>query len=120
MHALARLIQQRRREDPTLTFARIAELSGGAISPSLAQHLGSKGNVANLPEPRTIIGLAKALDVPQSKVLLAAAEAVGIDVDDIADKASLDKFQSDLALLPSELQQSVEGLIRVTARHLRG
>lgn len=118
MHALARLIQQRRREDPTLTFARISELSDGEISSSLAQHLGSKGNVVKFPEPRTIKALAKALNVPESRVLLAAAEAVNIDVTDIVTKSSLDGLQADLAVLPEDLRQEITNLIRAAVRHI--
>lgn len=118
VHALARLIQQRRREDPTLTFTRISELSEGAVSSSVAQYLGSSGQLAKFPEPRTIIGLAKALDIPESKVLLAAAESVGINVDDIAATSSLHGLQADLAALPEELRQEISDLVQVTAKHL--
>lgn len=120
MHALARLIQQRRREDPTLTYARISELSGDVVTASMAQRLGSSGRLINLPQPRTIRALAKALDVPVSQVYLAAGEAVGLDVSGIADTSSLDGLQADMDSLPTEWQRQITNLVKFAVEQTQG
>lgn len=119
MHALARLIQECRRRDPTLTYARISELSEGVITASMAQRLGSSGRLINLPQPRTIIALAKALGLPVSQVYLAAGEAVGIDLGDLAQRTFLRHLQADVDSLPDDWQEQIANLVRFAVEQTR-
>ncbi len=78
MHALARLIHERRAADPSLSYAQIARLSGGRITKSAVGKWASETEerLDGIPQPPSIAGLAQALQVSQLRVLLAAAEAV--------------------------------------------
>jgi hypothetical protein len=113
VHALARLIQDARATDPSLTYARIAELTGGAVTG------GSVGRWANprlerldrIPTPEGILGLAKALNMPPLKVLLAAAESAGVDVSD-PDRELLGRVPHSVTDLPLKLQEQVVSLLR--------
>ncbi|NUS74058.1 MAG: hypothetical protein HOQ05_11695 [Corynebacteriales bacterium] len=113
MHALGRLIQECRDADPTLSYARIAKLSDGAISHTMA-HRWANANIHHLdklPEPKSILGLARALKLPPLQVLLAAADAAGVDTTDPASSDFARKLPPNIDDIPGEVLADVLALL---------
>jgi hypothetical protein len=109
MHALARLIRERRAADPSLSYARIAKLSGGRITKSAVGKWASETEerLDGIPQPASIAGLAHALRVSQLRVLLAAAEAAGIDITDTSSGAFAGRLPTHVDDLPQAVQESL-------------
>jgi hypothetical protein len=109
MHALARLIHERRAADPSLSYAQIAKLSGGRITKSAVGKWASETEerLDGIPQPPSIAGLAQALQVSQLRVLLAAAEAAGIDVADPSSGVFAGRLPAHVDDLPEAVQQSL-------------
>jgi len=109
MHALARLIHERRAADPSLSYAQIAKLSGGRITKSAVGKWASETEerLDGIPQPPSIAGLAQALHVSQLRVLLAAAEAAGIDVTDPNSGAFAGRLPAQVDDLPETVQESL-------------
>lgn len=112
MHALGNLIRQRQAVDPSLTYERIAELSGGAFTyGAVATWAKSIDRLDALPRPKNIIGLAQALGVPPLTVLLAAAEAAGINVSEPERRRLAERIPADADRISPEDQKIVLQLI---------
>lgn len=62
------------------TYADLARDAGGAPSGERFRQLLNQP-MKNFPDPPSVKGLAKALKVPRSVVILAAAQSLGLDVD---------------------------------------
>jgi hypothetical protein len=109
MHALARLIHERRAADPSLSYAQIAKLSGGRITKSAVGKWASETEerLDGIPQPPSIAGLAQALQVSQLRVLLAAAEAAGIDVNDPRSGVFAGRLPAEIDELPEAVQESL-------------
>ena len=109
MHALARLIHERRAADPSLSYAQIARLSGGRITKSAVGKWASETEerLDGIPLPPSIAGLAQALHVSQLRVLLAAAEAAGIDVTDPNSSVFAGRLPAEIDDLPEVVQESL-------------
>lgn len=109
MHALARLIHQRRAADPSLSYAQIAKLSGGRITKSAVGKWASETEerLDGIPQPPSIAGLAQALHVSQLRVLLAAAQAAGIDVTDPSTGVFAGRLPAQVDDLPQDVQESL-------------
>lgn len=109
MHALARLIREFRAADPSLSYAHIAKLSGGRITKSAVGKWASETEerLDGIPQPPSIAGLAQALHVSQLRVLLAAAEAAGIDVTDPSSGVFAGRLPVEIDDLSEAVQDSL-------------
>lgn len=92
MPTLADLIQ-RRKAARGWSYREIAARGNDVISAQRWQQLGTGVRLREFPEPSTLAGMADALEVDVSAVLLATAKSLGLDVR---------RHQSELAtMLPS-------------------
>jgi hypothetical protein len=108
MHALARLIHERRAADPSLSYAQIARLSGGRITKSaVGKWASDEERLDGIPQPPSIAGFAQALNVSQLRVLLAAAEAAGIEVTDPGSGFFAGRLPVEIDDLPEVVQESL-------------
>lgn len=114
MNALAQLIQQRKQE-LALNLKQIADRSQGSVSVALLGKWLGAHTLDGLPRVSSINGLATALELPPVRVLLAAAQAAGLDI--------TDPVASDLAAqLPThvdELEPESRELLLKTAWQLQ-
>jgi len=99
--SLAGLIQARRNGRP---YEQLAEESGNNPKTSAWQQWGKGSPRTLLPEPDSIKGMALALGVSQSDVLMAAARSVGLAVapDDLSELRI-----AGAGLLPQYAQESL-------------
>ncbi len=109
MHALGRLIHECRAIDRALTYRHIAELAGDEFTSAAVWKWANKKHTKldEIPRPRSILALAQALNVPPLRVLLAAAEAAGIDVSN----ADTSQFAKQLPARVDELPPDERELI---------
>lgn len=120
MHALARLIRRRQVEDPSLTYQRIADKSEAFSRGAVGKWANdSAERLAVIPEPSSIMGLARALDVPPMTVLIAAAGAAGIDLSSPADGRFIHQLPQDVSRLSEDEQAAVLGMIELLLRPKR-
>ena len=106
---LGQLIQARR---GTRSYERLAQDSGNRPKLSAWQQWGNGAPRTLLPEPDSIRGMALALGVSHTEVLMAAARSVGLTV------ASEDPSELRIAgagLLPSMAQETLLMMARTLA-----
>jgi hypothetical protein len=113
MHALSRLIRECRRVDPSLSYFRIAELSGGLIGPAAVGKWANEktSRLVEIPHPDSIRGLARGLNVQPWRVLVAAAEATGITIDDFGQTKFANELPPEVDNLPLEIRHFLKRLI---------
>lgn len=81
MNALAHLIKQRAGE-LRLLYKEIAQRSEGTISAALISKWMAATTLSEIPQPRSLLGLARALQLPPIRVIIAAGQAAGMDLND--------------------------------------
>lgn len=113
MHALSRLIRECRSVDPSLSYFRIAELSGGLIGPAAVGKWANEktSRLIEIPHPDSIRGLARGLNVQPWRVLVAAAQAAGITIDDIGQTKFANELPPGVDNLPPEIRYFLKRLI---------
>ena len=74
---LADLIAMRK---GTRSYARLSRDAGGYPTGNRIQQLASEREWAKFPDPDTLRGLARALSLPMSEIVMAAARTVGLPV----------------------------------------
>lgn len=111
MHALGQLIHDRRQIDSTLTYDRIAELAEVA-TPTVRNWANTKAQrLDHFPESKSIRGLAAALGVTELQVLLAAADAAGIDINTGGRTNFASRLPPDVENLSSDVQEQLLRLL---------
>lgn len=111
MHALSRFISQAltARKMTPAEFARASGLSDQLVS----QLLNAKTDrMASMPKQRTIEGIARACNVPESYVVGVAVEAMGYDLGQARDAVDLSSLDDEalLAELGARLNARREGV----------
>ena len=93
------------------TYVELSRRSDGALTDGRWQQLGSGVRQKRLPEADSIIAMARALEVDETTVLLAAAKSVGIPVTR-GGSAFAQLLPSGIDALSPRLQESFLKLIR--------
>ena len=87
------------------SYEKFAKRAG--MSPAAAHKFGV-GRNTDMPPVDTVNSLARALEVPPSLVVLAAAQGLGIDMSDVLDGPMLGRaMPSDVDELPAYAKQSI-------------
>lgn len=107
---LAELIR-RRLDENGWDYADMAAAIGDQLTKKRLEQLGGGRRVKEFPEPRTLILIAEALEVPPAAVVLAAARTVGIDARTDADELA-DLLPPGTHRLPGRIRVAVAALIR--------
>ncbi len=115
MHALGHLIAEARITDPSLSYARIAHLAGVTTS-AVGKWANPRYNsLDKLPLPKSINGLAAAIQRPPLQVLLAAAQAAGIDVSDPTEGEFAHRLPPAIGQLPDDVAEALLRLLWAVA-----
>jgi hypothetical protein len=72
---------QARMEEHGWSYADLAHRTGDKLTRGRWQQLGTDTRMRDFPKPATIKFIARALEVDQTSVVLAAALSLGLDVD---------------------------------------
>lgn len=91
------------------SYPELARAAGGVVTDKRLQQL-AQGQFKEFPEPATIIGLAKALRVSETSVLLAFAESLGLNVTRSV-APLLELLPASVADLPENQVRAIAGLI---------
>ncbi len=83
----------------------------GSIPRSTVHHLATTERVVRMPQPATLEGLARGLDLPVDAVRRAAAEACGIHLYDAAPDPEVDVLIASLQQLSSQDRRHVAVLV---------
>lgn len=107
---LAELIR-RRLDENGWDYADMAAAIGDQLTKKRLEQLGGGRRTKEFPEPRTLILIAQALEVPPATVVLAAARSVGIDARTDADELA-ELLPPGTHRLPGRIRVAVAALIR--------
>lgn len=86
-----------------MSLAEISRKSGGRVSKAQLSSYSGEGSLTNLPDARTMRGLAAALGRPEHEVIIAASESAGFDW--TAAPGTNDLVIRGAGRLPAESQQ---------------
>ncbi len=107
---LAELIR-RRLDENGWDYTDMAAAIGDQLTKKRLEQLGGGRRTKEFPEPRTLILIAQALEVPPATVVLAAARSVGIDARTDADELA-ELLPPGTHRLPGRIRVAVAALIR--------
>jgi transcriptional regulator with XRE-family HTH domain len=108
MNALQELVRERL-ERQGWSYGEVARRGG--IPRSTVHHLATTERLVRMPQPATLEGLARGLELPLDAVRRAAAEACGIHVYEAAPDPEVDVLIASLQQLSAQDRRHVAALV---------
>ena len=116
---LQQLIQTRR-DERGWTYADLAERSGGNLTRSRWQQLGSGARLKSWPEPATIHTLVDALGYDYATVVLACAQSLGLPVGGGRGPLLAQLIPAGADLLTDQMRDAILAMIRAAVADALG